>query len=103
MKTKASFFAASYDTIKNSLYRFLILSLFCFSWIQTYGANPNNFHDLHDFAGPTSDGAQPFGSLILDSGVLYGMTEFGGASGNNGIIFSCNRDGSNLQVLHSYL
>ncbi len=102
MKTKAPFFAASYDTIKKSLYRFLILSLFCFSWIQSYAANTNNYHVLHNFAGPTADGALPFDSLILGRGVLYGMTEVGGGASNFGTIFSCNPDGSNYQILHDF-
>jgi uncharacterized repeat protein (TIGR03803 family) len=47
------------------------------SWIYT---------DLHDFTGG-SDGADPFGGVILDaSGNLYGTTEMGGANGD-GVIF----------------
>lgn len=36
--------------------------------------------DLHDFAGPTSDGESPsYGNLIRDrAGNLYGVTDFGG-------------------------
>ncbi len=60
----------------------------------------SNYQDLHDFTGP--GGANPLGSLILDSGVLYGMTSGGGAIGNNGIIFSCNIDGSNFRDLHDF-
>jgi uncharacterized repeat protein (TIGR03803 family) len=47
------------------------------SWVYT---------DLYDFTG-ASDGANPFGGVILDaSGNLYGTTEAGGANGD-GVIF----------------
>jgi uncharacterized repeat protein (TIGR03803 family) len=47
------------------------------SWIYT---------DLHDFTGG-SDGADPFGGVILGAnGNLYGTTEDGGANGD-GVVF----------------
>jgi uncharacterized repeat protein (TIGR03803 family) len=99
MKAKAPFFAASYDTFKKSLFRFLILSFFCFSSTQSYAANTNNFQLLHSF-GPAAQGENPHDSLILDSGVLYGMTPAGGSG--NGTIFSCNADGSNYQIVRDF-
>lgn len=45
-----------------------------------------NCTDIYDFTGG-SDGANPFGGLVLDaSGNLYGTTEAGGANGD-GVIF----------------
>ena len=45
-----------------------------------------NYTDLYDFTGG-SDGANPFGSLLVDAGGnLYGTTEAGGAGGF-GVIF----------------
>jgi uncharacterized repeat protein (TIGR03803 family) len=36
---------------------------------------------LHEFTGSTSDGASPYGALIMDSaGNLYGTTSIGGAN-----------------------
>ncbi|HNX49733.1 MAG TPA: putative Ig domain-containing protein, partial [Thermoanaerobaculaceae bacterium] len=59
------------------------------------------FSTLHSFAGGPGDGERPRSSLILDAGVLYGMTEWGGASGR-GTIFVVAVDGNNYQVLHSF-
>jgi uncharacterized repeat protein (TIGR03803 family) len=47
---------------------------------------------LHNFQGGTSDGADPWAGLIMDSnGDLYGTTTLGGASGGPG---SCSGNGS---------
>jgi uncharacterized repeat protein (TIGR03803 family) len=43
---------------------------------------------LHDFASAPSDGAQPgYGSLLLNNGVLYGTTIYGGTY-NSGTVFA---------------
>jgi len=56
---------------------------------------------LHSFAGGAEDGYDPYGSLIVSGGVLYGMTCYGGAS-DNGTIFKINPDGSGFSLLHSF-
>jgi len=56
---------------------------------------------LHEFAGGANDGQYPYGSLVLDSGVLYGMTNQGGDSGK-GVVFSIETDGSNFTLLHEF-
>lgn len=56
---------------------------------------------LHSFAGQPTDGAWPYGSLILDGGVLYGMTCYGGAN-DVGVIFKVNTDGSGFELLHEF-
>jgi len=56
---------------------------------------------LHSFAGGSDDGSQPSGSLVLDGGVLYGMTHTGGAS-NWGTIFRLNVDGTGFSLTHSF-
>jgi len=78
-----------------------------------YGAvfalNTNgNYTVLHAFApldaatGTTnSDGARPYGGLILSANTLYGTTEVGGSAGF-GTVFSVNTDGSGFRVLHSF-
>lgn len=43
---------------------------------------------LHSFAGGPSDGAQP-GTLIAHDGMLYGVTEYGGASTQCPYVFGC--------------
>jgi uncharacterized repeat protein (TIGR03803 family) len=61
----------------------------------------NNFGILHSFAGGSSDGADPEGSLVLDgSGNLYGTTAQDGASGA-GTIFTYTTD-STFELLHSF-
>jgi uncharacterized repeat protein (TIGR03803 family) len=43
---------------------------------------------LHSFSDSNGDGAYPLGNLILDKGGdLYGVTEQGGASGQNGTAY----------------
>jgi uncharacterized repeat protein (TIGR03803 family) len=58
---------------------------------------------LKHFAGGTSDGEYPFGSLVEGSdGKLYGMT-LGGGSIHSGIIFQLNKDGSSYTILIHFL
>jgi uncharacterized repeat protein (TIGR03803 family) len=57
---------------------------------------------LHSFAGGTSDGAHPWGSLIQDDkGNLYGTT-FGGGTANWGTVFKISKSGVET-VLHSFV
>jgi uncharacterized repeat protein (TIGR03803 family) len=65
--------------------------------IQTDGSN---FTSLYSFTGG-NDGGNPYGSLILSSGTLYGMTVDGGSSGE-GAIFSIHTDGSGFTSLYSF-
>jgi uncharacterized repeat protein (TIGR03803 family) len=56
---------------------------------------------LHDFENSNStDGSQPFGSLISDGTFLYGMTAYGGASGS-GTIFKIKPDGTGYASLYA--
>jgi len=48
--------------------------------------NGAGFALLHEFAGGSSDGAKPSGSLTLSGSTLYGMTLMGG-DGNFGTVF----------------
>jgi uncharacterized repeat protein (TIGR03803 family) len=57
---------------------------------------------LHQFAGGTNNGATPYGSLICSDSVFYGATFYGGGS-NLGTIFRMNSDGSQFQLLHSFV
>lgn len=47
----------------------------------------SNFAALHQFAGGSNDGSNPFGSLTVSGSTLYGMTYKGGSS-DVGTIFS---------------
>jgi uncharacterized repeat protein (TIGR03803 family) len=55
---------------------------------------------LYDFGG-IADGSNPTGSLLLDNGVLYGMTSTGGSS-NMGCIFAFNLTDSTYTKLHNF-
>ena len=56
---------------------------------------------LHSFQGGATDGAAPYGSLILSGNTLYGMT-YDGIGLNGGTIFSVHTDGSAFTLLHSF-
>jgi uncharacterized repeat protein (TIGR03803 family) len=58
----------------------------------------NSFNVLHEFSWNSDNGANPYGSLVLTSGKLYGMTKSGGALGY-GTIFSIDTDGSNFLIM----
>ena len=64
------------------------------------------FRTLHTFTElsvvvSNSDGAGPWGELILSGSTLYGTTEIGGSSGN-GTVFAINTDGTGFTNLHSF-
>jgi uncharacterized repeat protein (TIGR03803 family) len=59
--------------------------------------NGSGYTQLLDFDG-TDNGSKPFGSLTLSDGVLYGMTNKGGAN-SLGCIFSINTDGTDYNRL----
>lgn len=61
----------------------------------------SNFSLLHSFVGGSADGNQPYGSLALAGGTLYGMTTLGGA--NQGTVFKINTDGNDFGLLHSFV
>lgn len=72
--------------------------------VNTNGAN---FAVLHGFtpldvpAATNSDGALPFGGLVLSSNTLYGTTSAGGLGGR-GTIFSLQTSGLGFAVLHHF-
>ncbi len=57
---------------------------------------------LHSFAGGATDGAYPFyTTLLMDrSGVLYGVTEYGGSAGY-GVVYKLSKKGE-VTLLHSF-
>jgi len=61
----------------------------------------SSFSTLHTFTGGTSDGANPYGSLLLNGSTFYGMTSAGGA-GDVGVVFKMNMDGSGFSVIHTF-
>ena len=59
----------------------------------TYNASSNRY--------VPGDGANPIGTLVLSSNLLYGVTAAGGSAGN-GAVFAINTNGSNYSVLYSF-
>ncbi len=60
-----------------------------------------SFNLLHLF-DPGTEGANPLGTLVLSSGMLYGTTRNGGTNGLYGTVFSMGTDGNNFKVLHTF-
>ena len=56
---------------------------------------------IHNFAGGSSDGASPWGSLIESGTTLYGMT-LGGGSHSSGTIFQMDANGSSFSLVHTF-
>jgi uncharacterized repeat protein (TIGR03803 family) len=63
------------------------------------------FATLHSFTtspfSTNSDGANPYGGLVLSGNTLYGTANGGGGSGN-GTVFKVNIDGTGFTTLHSF-
>lgn len=71
----------------------------CIFSIKTNGTNYKVIHYFNDTAG-----ANPYGTLLLSDGVLYGMTSAGGpGGGGQGVIFAIDTNGSNYTILHAFL
>ena len=56
---------------------------------------------LHTFVGGASDGANPYGSLLINGTDLYGTTASGGTS-NKGTVFHISTDATGFSILHSF-
>lgn len=65
--------------------------------------NPDGsgFNLLHSFDSAVDDGYNPYGSLIVNSGRLYGMTQNGGSTWS-GVIFSMGLNGSGYVIHHEF-
>ncbi len=62
-----------------------------------------DYRVLHHFTGGAQDGATPVaGALVLSGDKLYGTTETGGTD-NVGTCFAVDTDGTDFQLLHSFL
>jgi uncharacterized repeat protein (TIGR03803 family) len=71
--------------------------------IFSMNSDASGYTKLHDFPDPSvvADGVLPYGSLVLNGGVLYGMAVAGGTNGG-GVIFSINSDGTGYTKLHNF-
>ena len=69
--------------------------------IFSINTDGSGFEVLHSFSGNGTDGAEPYGSLLLVGSTFYGMTSAGG-SGGLGTVFSIDTDGSDFETIHSF-
>ena len=68
-----------------------------------FSTTTNKEGTLYSFCGTQSDGAEPYGAVVLDpAGNLYGTTFQGGSHSNNGTIFKLNIATRAETVLHSF-
>ncbi len=78
-----------------------------FGTVFAVSTNGTGFTTLHSFTArscygcPNSDGANPYGGLILLGNTLYGTAVDGGSSGA-GTVFALNTDGTGFTNLHSF-
>jgi uncharacterized repeat protein (TIGR03803 family) len=76
--------------------------------IYSLNTNGGSFTNLHTFAGGVTDGSRPLGgTLTLSGGTLYGTTVHGGmgssiGTGNDGVVFAINTDGSGYTNLVNF-
>jgi uncharacterized repeat protein (TIGR03803 family) len=77
--------------------------------VYKMGINGSGFTVLHYFTdifnnpdNTNSDGALPFGALLLSGSRLFGTTVIGGA-GARGVVFALDTDGGSFTNLHSFL
>ncbi|NCC53444.1 MAG: hypothetical protein EOM20_19840 [Spartobacteria bacterium] len=68
--------------------------------IYRMAADGSDYTVLHDFQGGDM-GQSPYGSLVMFSNLLYGMTRYGGTN-NRGIIFSIQTDGDAFARLFEF-
>src|ERR1035437_3499689 len=91
---------------KNELMKTFIKNLFLLpaliaglNLIPAGRVTAQTFTNLHSLGG--SDGAYPYGGLILSGNILYG-TAYGGGSSGNGTVFAVSTDGTGFANLHSF-
>jgi uncharacterized repeat protein (TIGR03803 family) len=60
-----------------------------------------DFSALNSQTGTNTDGATPWGGLILSGDKLFGTASAGGAGGS-GVVFSIGTNGANFTTLHSF-
>ena len=65
------------------------------------GVDGTGFALLHNFVGWPSDGANPYGNLVMSDATLYGTTPNGGGA-NGGVVFKISADGSGYADLYDF-
>jgi uncharacterized repeat protein (TIGR03803 family) len=68
--------------------------------IYMVGTNGLGYSVMHSFSS-IPDAIQPYGGLVLSSGILYG-TGLRGGTNNGGAIFAINTNGTGYRILYSF-
>jgi uncharacterized repeat protein (TIGR03803 family) len=70
--------------------------------VKTDGTGFTNLHAFTSlYSNTNSDGANPYGGLILSGNTLFGTAWLGGSAGN-GTVFTVKTDGTGFTNLHSF-
>lgn len=69
--------------------------------IFSINTDGTGYQVIYSFSGTTTDGGNPYGSLVMSNSTFYGMTRNGGAN-SQGTVFSVGTNGLNFQLLHSF-
>ncbi len=80
--------------------RLLFLLAVCISLFTVHTAQAQTYQILHQFAGPTTDGATPFGFLLGGNGTIYGTSCYGGLS-YGGTVYSLSPSGGET-ILYNF-
>jgi uncharacterized repeat protein (TIGR03803 family) len=70
--------------------------------IFAINTNGTNFHVIHSFTNAPSDGANPYGGLVISGGTLYGTASGNNNSGDSGVIFSVSTNGTGYTNLYRF-
>ncbi|MEO8663987.1 MAG: choice-of-anchor tandem repeat GloVer-containing protein [Ignavibacteria bacterium] len=69
--------------------------------IFSINEDSSDFKIMHSFGAKDKDGKDPFGSLHLSNGFLYGSTQDGGEN-DRGTIFKIGVDGNGYEIIFSF-
>ncbi|MFC2149646.1 choice-of-anchor tandem repeat GloVer-containing protein, partial [Candidatus Auribacterota bacterium] len=70
--------------------------------VFSIGTDGTGYSELHAFTGGVTGGEDPYGTLILSGGILYGMSKGLAANSSQGLIFQVETDGDNYTVMHVF-
>ncbi len=89
--------SAPFFAVSSAIRAHLLISLAVCLSLATGTAQAQTYQILHQFAGPTSDGATPFRFVLGGNGTIYGTTCYGGLS-YGGTVYSLSSSGAETIV-----
>ena len=84
--------------------RVLVACAMTVLFVASDSSRAATYQVLHSFSSIPGGGPQsgPYASVTLNGTTIFGTTFGSGGSGNSGIVFSMNTDGSGYQVIHDF-